>query len=94
MYVIINLTFLILIFSLSILSVDNTIYALLLFVFVIITGVIALFTVQVEYLSYIFLLVYLGAISVLFVFAIALLGLGSNKVIFLRQKDSETNINI
>lgn len=94
MYIIVFLTLLIIIFSLSLLSIENTIYGLLLFVFIIIAGVIALFSVQIEYLSYIFLLVYLGAISVLFVFAIALLGLGSSGVLLLRQSNAETSINI
>lgn len=82
------------ILALSLLSSENTIYSLLLFVLIIITGVIGLFNAQVEYLSYIFLLIYLGAISVLFAFAIALLGLGTSGIFLSHRQTAEADINL
>jgi NADH-ubiquinone oxidoreductase chain 6 len=60
--------------------VENTALALVAFVLNLLFGVLILFFAGVEFLSFAFLLVYLGAISVLFIFALLFLKLDAKKV--------------
>lgn len=70
--------------------VENTALSLVAFVVNLLFGVLLLFFAGVEFLSFAFLLVYLGAISVLFIFALLFLKLDAKKVPLVFSFDSFT----
>ena len=57
---------------------SNALYSILSLVFIIISGCFILFLLEIEFLSFIILLLYIGAIAVLFLFVVMMIQLNKN----------------
>lgn len=80
------------IFSLfSIFFYQNTAICILFFLLTIIISTLLLFLNGIEFLGFIFLLIYVGAISILFIFALIFLRL-DNKLLGIRSNAIENNL--
>ena len=63
-------------FAVMVIFSRNALYSILSLVFLIVTGSCFLLLLEIEFLSFIILLLYIGAISVLFLFVVMMLRLG------------------
>lgn len=63
-------------FAVMVIFSSNALYSILSLVFLIVTGSCFLLLLEIEFLSFIILLLYVGAISVLFLFVVMMLQLG------------------
>lgn len=73
--------------SLLVILVPNPIYALLALIFVFLTTAIFLLSIKVQFLAFIYLIIYIGAIAILFLFVIMLFNLRSLQKSDLKIKD-------
>lgn len=73
--------------SLLVILVPNPIYALLALIFVFLNTALFLLSMQIQFLAFIYLIIYIGAIAILFLFVIMLFNLRSLKKSDLKIKD-------
>lgn len=73
--------------SLLVILLPNPIYALLALIFVFLNTALFLLSIQIQFLAFIYLIIYIGAIAILFLFVIMLFNLRSLKKSDLKIKD-------
>lgn len=74
-YIFLMFAFLSIVFSLAINLFKNPIYSVLSLIVSILFSIFLMFTLHIEFLSYIFIIVYVGAVALLFIFVVMMLNL-------------------
>lgn len=72
-------------FAVIVIFSSNVLYSILSLVFLIVTGSLVLLVLEIEFLSFIIMLLYIGAISVLFLFVVMMLQLNKNNSKYLKM---------
>jgi NADH-quinone oxidoreductase subunit J len=72
-------------FAVMVIFSSKVLYSILSLVFLIITGCLVLLVLEIEFLSFIIMLLYIGAIAVLFLFVVMMLQLNKNNSKYLKM---------